>query len=60
MPGEFSLSCRSAVALSGVPGKSFNTKYLVDEITRTFDFTGGFKQNVSLKNHSAQSDAEVG
>lgn len=60
MPGEFSLSCRSAIELSGVPGKTFNTKYIVDEITRTFDYNGGFSQSVSLKNHSSQSDAEVG
>lgn len=58
-PGELTLTPRSVVELSGVPGNSFNTRFAVDELTRSFSVQGGLKQNLTLKNHCLQSDTSV-
>lgn len=40
-----------------MPRTSFNCRYAVDELMRSFSVQGGLKQNLTLKNHSLQSDA---
>ena len=58
MPGELTMTQRSMVSLTGT-GTSFDTAYFVDEIERSFSLDGGFTQQLTLKNHPTQSDADV-
>jgi phage protein D len=60
LPGEFDLTPRSVVTLSGLPGTSFNIPFFVDEMTMEFSMDDGFRKSVVLKNQSPQSDAAVG
>ena len=60
MPGSLDVTPRSVIAISGLPGKTYNTRYAVDELTSVFIKDGAFRQNMSLKNHKVQSQASVG
>ena len=59
-PGSTSITARSVVSISGLPGTTFNVRYAVDELTSEFMGNAGFVQHATLKNHSVQSSAEVG
>ncbi|MDE1990797.1 MAG: hypothetical protein KGI82_10050, partial [Betaproteobacteria bacterium] len=50
--GELSLTPFGVVRVSGT-GTSFDQLYYPDQITRSIDFTSGFKQHVVAKNHTA-------
>ncbi len=54
MPGELSLTARSAVALTGT-GTDFDQTYYVDTIERHFDSGNGFTQRIRCKNTSPRT-----
>ena len=58
IPGSLVLTPRSVLAVSGLPGSSFNVRYAVDELTHSFAGTG-FRTSFTLKNHSVQSGSSV-
>ena len=59
MPGELQIDARSIIRLSGTDS-SFDHLYYVDTIEREFSVDAGFHQSVRLKNHTTQSETEVG
>ncbi len=59
LPGSLSLTPRSVIEVSGLPGTTYNTRYAVDEMTHSFMPGNAVRTTISLKNHSVQSGAEV-
>ncbi len=59
MPGELSMDARSIIALTGT-GTTFDQRYYVDTIERSWSVDDGFRQSVHVKNRKTQSDAQVG
>ena len=59
LPGETVLTARDIIKLEGPLG-SWSQIYRVDEITRQIAFDAGFEMHLSCKNHSTNSDANVG
>ncbi len=59
MPGELSMDARSIIALTGT-GTSFDQRYFVDTIERSWSVDEGFRQSVHVKNRETQSEAQVG
>jgi phage protein D len=59
MPGELQMDARSIVAISGT-GTSFDQRYYVDTIEREFSVDSGIRQTVHVKNHTTQSETQVG
>jgi hypothetical protein len=55
IPGELNMTARSIIALSGT-NTSFDQRYYVDSIDRTWSLDQGFTQSLSLKNHSTVSE----
>jgi phage protein D len=56
MPGEVSISAHGLVALEGT-GTAFDQPYRVDEIVRSIDARGGFRQTLRARNVSGGSVA---
>lgn len=58
MPGELSITPRSVIELTGT-GTSFDQRYYINSVERTFDVQGGFHQSLHLKNHKTDNDAQA-
>ncbi len=56
--GELSLMPQSVIALSGT-NTAFDQLYYPDEITRSMDFKGGFRQSVTARNHTASNQVAL-
>jgi hypothetical protein len=59
MPNDLTITAQSIVQLTGPLG-SWAQNYRVDEVTRTMSFEGGLEVHLTCKNHSTNSDANVG
>jgi hypothetical protein len=57
MPGELTIDAHSMVALEGT-GTAFDQAYWTDEVERSIDWAGGFRQTVRARNVSPNASVQ--
>jgi hypothetical protein len=59
LPNDLTITAQTIIQLVGPLG-SWAQNYRVDEVTRTLSYEGGLEVHLTCKNHSTNSDANVG